>query len=427
MNKLAAVLIGAAVGLGLLGAPAPAAAQVEITYATFLDPSNETDPRVGAQARMIKEFERQNPNVKVKILVDPVAANLLRAMKTGSDTPDVGRVTSYSFPEMITTGNVKPLDDVIARENIDPTDWLLPLDASKINGRLYGMPQDFRIPVLMYRKSILNAAGVQPPSTWAEACTAGAKAASPTVIGFAIPLGKSGGVGGAQSLGEYVSSTMLAPDGKYFSPDGRNIAFSKETFVRFAQTIKDMYGKCKATSSNSVQFGYNEIHDGLRAGTVAMSNFGLARFGAIRRQGAGDDLGWAPAPSYTPNDKQTVFGFQIFQNAKTKNPDAAWAFIKFMTSTQGQAIQAEGGEVVARASAYKEAYFSKPESENQKQWAKLISARGQTVSYSPILTTFHEIMGDALQRMVLRDGTPEAAYQEVVTKYNEALAKASKS
>jgi ABC-type glycerol-3-phosphate transport system substrate-binding protein len=423
MNKLASVLISVALGFGLLGASAPAAAQVEITYATFLDPSNETDPRVGAQARMIKEFERQNPNIKVKILVDPVAANLLRAMKTGSDTPDVGRVTSYSFPEMIATGNVKPLDEVVVREKIDASDWLLPLDASKINGHLYGMPQDFRIPVLMYRKSILSAAGVQPPATWADACTAGAKVASPTVIGFAIPLGKSGGVGGAQALGEYVSSTMLAPDGKYFSADGRDIAFSKETFVRFAQTIKDMYGKCKATSSNSVQFGYNEIHDGLRAGTVAMSNFGLARFGAIRRQGAGDDLGWAPAPSYTANDKQTVFGFQIFQNVKTKNPDAAWAFIKFMTSTQGQAIQAEGGEVVARASAYKEPYFLKPESENQKQWAKLISARGQTVSYSPILTTFHEILGDALQRMVLRDGTPDAAYQEVVTKYNEALAK----
>jgi ABC-type glycerol-3-phosphate transport system substrate-binding protein len=344
-------------------------------------------------------------------------------MKTGSDTPDVGRITSYSFPELIATGNVKPLDEVVAKEKIDPTDWLLPLEMSKINGKLWGMPQDFRIPVLMYRKSVLSAAKVDPPATWAEACTAGGKLATATVTGFAMPLGQSGGVGGAQALGEYVISTMLAPDGKYFAPDGRNIAFSKETFVRAAQTIKDLYGKCKATPSTSIQFGYNEIHDGLRAGTVAMSSFGLARFAAIRRQGAGDDLGWAPAPTFTPADKQTVFGFQLMQNVKSKHPDEAWAFIKFMTGTQGQVLQAEGGEVVARASAYKDAYFSKPESANQQQWAKLISARGQTVAYSVILSTYHQIVGEALQRMILRDGTPDAAYQEVISKYNEALAK----
>ena len=37
---------------------------------------------------------------------------------------------------------------------------------------------------------------------------------------------------------------------------------------------------------------------------------------------------------------------------------------------------------------------------------------------------FHQIVADAFQRMVLRNTTPEDAYQEVVTKYNDALAKA---
>ena len=45
------------------------------------------------------------------------------------------------------------------------------------------------------------------------------------------------------------------------------------------------------------------------------------------------------------------------------------------------------------------------------------------MSYSIIQSTFHQIVADAFQRMVLRNATPEDAYQEVVTKYNEALAK----
>jgi multiple sugar transport system substrate-binding protein len=45
--------------------------------------------------------------------------------------------------------------------------------------------------------------------------------------------------------------------------------------------IKDLYGKCKATPQTGLQFGYTEVHDGLRAGTIAMATFGLFRYRAI--------------------------------------------------------------------------------------------------------------------------------------------------
>jgi multiple sugar transport system substrate-binding protein len=56
-------------------------------------------------------------------------------------------------------------------------------------------------------------------------------------------------------------------------------------------------------------------------------------------------------------------------------------------------------------------------------WADLIKARGRQVNYSIIQSTFHQIVADAFQRMVLRNTSAEDAYQEAVTKYNEALAK----
>ncbi len=403
-------------------APSHAAAPVEVGYATFLDPNNTTDPRVGAQARMIAAFEQKNPDIKVKVVLDPAGSNILRAAKTGTDTPDVARVTSYGLPELVATGGVLPLDPFIAADKVDANDWLIPLDASKLGGHYWGMPQDFRIPILMYRKSLLDAVGATAPTTFDQVCSTGGKLTTGTVIGYAVPLGSSGGTGGAQALGEFMMSTMLAPDGKYFAPDGHAIAFSKDSFVRMAQTIKDLYGRCKATPLTSAQFGYNEVHDGLRAGTVAMASFGLARFGAIRRQGAGDDLQWAAAPGYTASGKQTVFGFVLVINAKSAHPNEAWKFVSFMTSPEGEAIQAQGGEVVARASAYKDPYFNSPEASNQKGWAELVKTRGQLVSYSVILTTFHQIVGEALQRMVLRNGQPEAAYDEVVKRYGEAIA-----
>src|SRR4029453_9365717 len=98
-----------------------------------------------------------------------------------------------------------------------------------------------------------------------------------------------------------------------------------------------------------------------------------------------------------------------------------------LASPAAQGVGAQGGEVVARASAYNDQYFASPQGRDQRAWAELIKVRGRQVNYSIIQSTFHQIVADAFQRMILRNTTPEEAYQEVVTKYNEALAKAKKS
>jgi ABC-type glycerol-3-phosphate transport system substrate-binding protein len=401
-----------------------AAQTTEIVYSTFLDPNNANDPRSAAQTKMIQAFESKNPDIKIRLLVDPTGQAVTRAVKSRSDTPDVIRVVSFALPEYAATGNLVPLNDLVKRDGIPDDDWLLPLSSSQIDGKLYGLPQDFRIPILVYRKGAVQEAGVTLPKTWAEVCAAGAKFTQPNANGFAVPLGATGGIGGAQGLAEFFLSTMLVgPDGKYFTADGK-IAFSKENFIRAAVTIKDLFAKCKVTSMRSAQMAFNEVHDGLRSGTIAMTNFGLYRFKTIQSQGAGEDLGWAPAPAFTDADKQTVYSYSVALNKNSKKQDAAWNFMKFVISPEAQAIAAEGGEVVSRKSAYASPYLQSDAAKNQKQWADLVTQRGRAVTYSPILSTFHTILGEAFQRMVLRDESPEMAYAEVVKRYEEALTKA---
>ena len=43
----------------------------------------------------------------------------------------------------------------------------------------------------------------------------------------------------------------------------------------------------QSTPMPSLQFAYNEVHDGLRSGTVAMATFALYRYRSIQAQGAG--------------------------------------------------------------------------------------------------------------------------------------------
>lgn len=407
-------------------ATAPAhAQQVEIAYSTFLDPNNKADPRAAAQTRMIEAFEKANPNIKVKVIIDPTQSASSRAFRSKSESPDIARFANWSISEIVATGSVLQLDDLLKRDNVSETDWLIPLAQTKVGGKIYGMQQDYRIPVLLYRKSLLDKAGVTPPKTWDEACVAGGKLNKDGVTGYAVPLGSSGGVGGAQALAENLFSSMVTESGGgYFGDDGRAFQAPREAVIRSLQTIRDMYGKCRATPPTNAQFGYSETHDGLRAGTIAQGTFGLFRFRAIQSGGAGDDLAWAPPPAFAPAGKMVTYGFQIVVNANSPRREAAWAFTKFMTGPEAQAIAAEGGEVVSRASTYQAPYFKQPEAANQLAWAELIRSRGKMVNYSVISSTFNQILGDAAVRMILRNATAEDAYTEIVAKYDEALKKA---
>jgi len=424
-----ATMLAAAGGLCAVALPAVAQTKgpVEITYATFCDPNDRNDPRAAAQTKMIAAFEKDHPDIRIRIQVDTVQQEAIRALRTGAETPDVFRFANFSGPEFVATGSVLPLDDLIKRDSFDMTDWLIPLDAARIGGKVYGLQQDFRIPILIYRKSLLAKAGVQPPRTWDEVCTAGGKlSALGNVIGYAVLLGNSG-VGGAQALAEFMFSSMSTEDtGTYFATDGKALAVSHAQLVRVLQTIKDLYGKCNATPLTSVQFGYNQVHDGLRAGSVAMATFGLHRFAAIQQGGAGDDLGWAPPPAYTPDGKMSVYGFMVGINAHSKNTEAAWQFTKFMGGPQAQAIALEGREVVARASVYKSSpYLDTPDGQRQQEWSKLIRARGQFLHYAILQTPFNQLLGQAAQRMILGGGTAEDAAREIETNYQAALARAA--
>ena len=122
IRRVAGLIAALALVVGLV--PTAVAQSVEIAYNTFLDPNNANDPRAAAQTKMIAEFERLNPNIKVRVVVDPTGANGARTLRTKADSPDVIRATSFQMPEYVATGSLMQLDDLVARDKIDANDWL---------------------------------------------------------------------------------------------------------------------------------------------------------------------------------------------------------------------------------------------------------------------------------------------------------------
>lgn len=124
---------------------------------------------------LVAEFNKTHPDIKVQMDAQPwdtLAQKLPTALASGSGpdiaTPDynVGTIRQY-----ITNGLAAPLDALIGTGANQLAPGVLPKtisDAFTVNGHLYAAPANFATLMLYYNKTLLSAAGLQPPTTMQE-------------------------------------------------------------------------------------------------------------------------------------------------------------------------------------------------------------------------------------------------------------------
>lgn len=124
-------------------------------------------------AGFVREFERDNPGIRVDIQNIPMSAaheKLLTAF-AADGLPDICQLGNTWIPEFAALGVLEPLQArVDASAVIDEADYFPGIwDTSVIDGELLGVPWYVDTRLLFYRKDILAAAGFDtPPTTWAE-------------------------------------------------------------------------------------------------------------------------------------------------------------------------------------------------------------------------------------------------------------------
>lgn len=102
----------------------------------------------------------------------------------GGTTPDVAEVGTTWTGEFAEAGALVPLDPFVEESDIadDLNEGLV--EAGTVDGSLYGMPWYAGVRSVVYRTDLFEAAGVEPPTTWAEWVEVGKalKAAHPDVV-----------------------------------------------------------------------------------------------------------------------------------------------------------------------------------------------------------------------------------------------------
>lgn len=122
-------------------------------------------------------FMEEYPNIEVE-MVDPgggttTMEKLLTAFQSGSGAPDVAMMEYNFIPQFALTGDIIPIDDLGGAAILDD---YIPSIANQltVNDQMYGTPIDASPMAFIYRADILEAAGVEPPTTWAEFAEAAA-------------------------------------------------------------------------------------------------------------------------------------------------------------------------------------------------------------------------------------------------------------
>ena len=325
------------------------------------------------------------------------------------DGPDVFEFGNGPTIDMITSGQVADLTDLLGDARSDFTPALL--DRMTYKGRVYGIPQVTDMQLLVYRKSLLDQAGVVPPRTLDELVSAAQALNRGTVKGLFL-----GNNGGADVLG----GVLLWSSGHdYLTPDHRP-GFVDEEVAAGLRTMRGLF-----TSGDLLLGAPQDWSDpgAFIAGQTAMQWTGLWALPAIRAA-LGDDFGVRPFPAIGPNGGTSVpfgaYGAAVNAHGDTERAKkfVQWLWVQ-RTDLQLDWAQSYGLHVPARRSLVPQA--TKLATGLYNEAADLVNAVGHP--QTPLLWTPRSSTAyrDALDR-VIRSGTdPMTELRAVATVVEKEL------
>jgi len=314
----------------LAGCASSPSKDIEIRYMAWGNPQ-----QLALEETLCREFEVENPGIKVKFLRVPGSAygNKMIVMLASRTAPDVLRVDHYNFPALVRKEYFRPLDDLIEKDPTFKLDDFLPaaIEEGKYKGNLYGLNVLFGSILVYYNKSLVKQVGLEDPYkvwergewTWGRFQTY-AKAMTTRDAG-----GKVKTFGTAYPANPIPLVTAWAYGGDIMDSTQTRTTLGSEGAVqgwKFWYDLRYVHGAAPtpAQGANSV-FGFESGKLGMHIDWMGMT----PRFREVATSFEWDVV---PIPSGPKSSQGVLKGNPLVMSAETKHPQEAWKFIKFITS-----------------------------------------------------------------------------------------------
>jgi len=281
-------------------------------------------------AKLIPEFERLNPGIRVELQQIPWTAaheKLLTAF-AGRVTPDVAQLGSSWVPELVALGALQPLDArIMASQSVEPQDFFPGgWNGNVVNGRVWGVPWYADTRILFYRSDLLREAGfAEPPedwSGWARAMRAIKQRGQPGNYAIFLPTNEYEPL---LALGLQQPEPLLRDGGRYGN-------FRSAGFVRASDFYFNLFREGLAPRATNTEI--SNVYDEFARGLFAFYITGPWNIGEFKRRlppDRQDDWMTAPLPGPNGPGASIAGGSSLAIFAQSKRKPAAWKLVEYLS------------------------------------------------------------------------------------------------
>ncbi len=399
--------------LALLVVASPAWAQTKTINLSMLAGFKEDVLRAN-----LPNFEKQT-GIKVVVDSSPIGElyqKQLLSLSTGA-RHDVYFMDEPSIPALAEF--LLPLDE--RAKNLDMADFIpTTVEAGSFNGKLYALPVDPNVQLLMYRKDLFEQKGMKVPATWEE-LLADAKALNDPAkqqYGFAFTAGTD------TQTPLYLILLMWSYGAEVIDSNGRsgvNTPAGKKGAEMFLDLIK-------VAPPNVKNYTFADVVKALQLGQAAMAiqwASGAKPLEEVGKSNVAGKMGYAVPPKGTrTTPMRGVWTIAIAKN--TKNPDAAWEFAKWISSKEFGLAATKFPSALSAIHSPRVSVLQDPSTKAALPYVDALLASLKTAKGRPRLKEYPDI-GELLRtttaRMTAGELSMDAALKEMEAGTNKILGK----
>lgn len=309
---------------------------ITITVATFSDPfGNKWEKEVA------EEFMKQNKNITVKLEQYP--GDFFKALENkfiAKEAPDVFYLDIVQAPSLINAGKIEPLDEYIKKYKYDIEDIVPSLrEAFTWEGKLYGIAKDYNMLALFYNKEMLEKANITPPTNWQE-------------LKEAAKMLTTGDVKGLVLQNELPRFQPFAYQNGGSMMEGKEPKINRPENIEAAEFWTSLFKEGIAVEPKDIGEGWDGDAFGKQKAAMTIEGGWMCKY----LQNTAPDLKYGIVELPANKTKSTMAFTVAWGIASTsKNKDAAFKFVSFITNAQNQRkVIPEQNAIPSRISLHKE-------------------------------------------------------------------------
>ena len=342
---LALVLTGCAGSGGPEQAEATGTGEVSTDISGTVRILMENVPDTDIVKSMVADFNSEYPGVEINIeslTFDQMRDKLVSSFQSSSPTYDLIVVDN---PWMVDFANAKFLQPLDARidstPDYDAADFFTPLtDITTVDGVRYGVPFYNYALGYLYNSDDLAAANQQVPTTLDELVSTSKALKSGDRAGIAMQPQRG------YKIFEEWGNWLFAAGGSIYDADGK-ITLNTPEAKRALEAYIDTFNT--AAPANSLSWGMDEAQRSVSANQAAsMINYNW-QLPALNEPGSGPAAGKIKLATI-PGGKQVLGSWSWAIPANSATPDAAWAFVSWITAKPNDVVRTEKGGAAIRQS-----------------------------------------------------------------------------